>query len=68
MLDNPGLAIEQSKKELERMGDSCEKMLDLLSQLRQKNTPDSRLSSKLREYEISLDTIQEEITTFMTKL
>ena len=68
MLDNPGLAIEQSKKELERMGDSCEKMLDLLSQLRQKNSPDSRLSSKLREYEISLDTIQEEITTFMTKL
>ena len=68
MLDNPGLAIEQSKKELERMGDSCEKMLDVLSQLRQTNTPDSRLSSQLREYEISLDTIQEEITTFMTKL
>ena len=68
MLDNPGLAIEQSKRELERMGDSCEKMLDVLSQLRQTNTPDSRLSSQLREYEISLDTIQEEITTFMTKL
>ena len=68
MLDNPGLAIEQSKKELERMGDSCEKMLDVLSQLRQTKTPDSRLSSQLREYEISLDTIQEEITTFMTKL
>ena len=68
MLDNPVLAIEQSKKELERMGDSCEKMLDVLSELRQKNTSDSRLSSQLREYEISLDTIQEEITTFMTKL
>ncbi len=68
MLDNPVLAIEQSKKELERMGDSCEKMLDVLSELRQKNTPDSWLSSQLREYEISLDTIQEEITTFMTKL
>ncbi|HBU38746.1 MAG TPA: sodium:phosphate symporter [Planctomycetaceae bacterium] len=68
MLDNPVLAIEQSKKELERMGDSCEKMLDILSELRQKNSPDSWLSSQLREYEISLDTIQEEITTFMTKL
>ena len=68
MLDNPGLAIEQSKKELERMGDSCEKMLNILSQLRQTNTPDSRLSSQLREYEISLDIIQEEITTFMTNL
>ena len=43
-------------------------MLDVLSQLRQTKTPDSRLSSQLREYEISLDTIQEEITTFMTKL
>ncbi len=68
MLDNPVLAIEQSKKELERMGESCEKMLDVLSELRQKNIPDSRLSSQLRDYEISLDTIQEEITTFMTKL
>ena len=68
MLDNPVLAIEQSKKELERMGNSCEKMLDILSELRQKNTPDSRLRSQLREHEKSLDTIQEEITTFMTKL
>ena len=68
MLDNPVLAIEQSKKELERMGESCEKMLDVLSELRKKNIPDSRLSSQLRDYEISLDTIQEEITTFMTKL
>ena len=68
MLDNPVLAIEQSKKELERMGESCEKMLDVLSELRQKNIPDSQLSRQLRDYEISLDTIQEEITTFMTKL
>jgi len=68
MLDNPVLAIEQSKKELERMGDSCEKMLDILAELRQKSAPASMLSSKLRKYEMSLDTIQEEIASFMTKL
>ncbi len=68
MLENPILAIEQSKKELERMGDSCEKMLDILSELRQTSAPFSTLSSKLRKYEKSLDTIQEEISSFMTKL
>ena len=50
------------------MGDSCEKMLDILSELRQKSAPASMLSSKLRQYEMSLDTIQEEIASFMTKL
>ncbi len=68
MLENPVLAIEQSKKEIERMGESCENMLDILSELRQKSAPASMLSSKLRQYEMSLNTIQEEITSLMTKL
>ena len=66
MLENPVLSLS-NQKEIERMGDSCEKMLDILSELRQKISA-SMLSSKLRQYEMSLDTIQEEIASFMTKL
>ena len=68
MLDNPVLALEQSLKEIERMGDSCTKMLRILTDLRGKKKSDTQLRNQLRDYEISLDAIQEELTAFMTNL
>jgi phosphate:Na+ symporter len=68
MLDTPTLAIEQSHKELERMGDGCEKMLRWLSELRGQEDPDAQLANRLQRRETHLDSIQDEISVFITKL
>ena len=68
MLDTPALAIEQSHKELERMGDGCEKMLRWLVELRQQESPDTSLANRLIRREAVLDSIQDEISVFITKL
>jgi phosphate:Na+ symporter len=68
MLDTPTLAIEQSHKELERMGDGCEKMLRWLSDLRGQEDPDAQLANRLQRRETHLDSIQDEISVFITKL
>jgi phosphate:Na+ symporter len=68
MLDTPTLAIEQSRAELERMGDGCEKMMQWLVELRDQDEPDKQLANRLQRREQVLDSIQDEIAAFITNL
>ena len=68
MLESPLLAIEQSRKELERMGDSCVKMLGWLADLREQDDPDKELANRLQQRERVLDSIQDEMSEFITNL
>lgn len=68
MLDTPLLAIEQSRKELERMGAGCVKMLAWLADLREQDDPDKELANRLQQRERVLDTIQDEMSVFITNL
>lgn len=68
MFDTPALAIEQSRKELEKMGDSCEKMLRWLLELREQDEPDKHLANRLKRREKILDKIQDEISVYITDL
>ena len=68
MLETPTLAIEQSHKEIRKMGDGCLKMLDWLHELRQQEEPEKALSDRLKHREQMLDNVQDEIAEFMTKL
>jgi phosphate:Na+ symporter len=68
ILETPSLAIEQSRREIEKMGVSCEKMLEWLSQLRQQDEPDRALADRLKRREQVLDSMQDEIAAFITHL
>lgn len=68
MLETPTLAIEQSHKEIQKMGDGCLKMLDWLRELRQQDEPDQALADRLRHREQVLDNVQDEVAEFMTNL
>lgn len=68
MLETPLLAIEQSRKEIQRMGDGCEKMLGWLATLRDQDQPDKELANRLQQREQVLDSIQDEISVYITNL
>jgi phosphate:Na+ symporter len=68
MLETPLLAIEQSHKEIERMSDGCGKMLGWLAELRDQDDPDKALADRLNQREQVLDSIQDEVSEFVTKL
>ncbi len=68
ILETPLLAIEQSHKEILKMGDGCSKMLDWLAQLLQQDEPDKSLADRLRHREKVLDSVHDEIAEFVTKL
>jgi phosphate:Na+ symporter len=68
MFDTPALAIEQSRRELEKMGDSCEKMLQWLVVLRDQDDPDKQLADRLKRREQILDSIQDELSVYITDL
>jgi phosphate:Na+ symporter len=68
ILDTPPLAIEQSQKEIERMGDGCSKMLGWLAELREQDEPDKALANRLMQREQVLDSIQDEVSEFVTNL
>ncbi|MCH2202683.1 MAG: Na/Pi cotransporter family protein [Fuerstiella sp.] len=68
MLETPLLAIEQSRREIEKMGIGCSRMLEWLQKLRQQNDPDKTMADRLRHREQVLDSIQDEVTEFVTNL
>lgn len=68
MLETPLLAIEQSRKEIQKMGDGCSKMLDWLAELLQQDEPDKSLGDKLVQREQILDSMQDEVAAFITNL
>ena len=68
MLETPPLAIEQSWKEIQKMGESCSLMLDWLNELIQQDKPDKALADKLKKREQILDSMQDEMAEFITDL
>lgn len=68
MLDTPLLALEQSRKELLKMGDGCRKMMDWLKTLLTADEPTTALADRMKRREEVLDRIQEEVAQFITTL
>lgn len=68
ILETPALAINQSQREIERMADGCSKMLDWLLELMEQDEPDKALADRLKHRERVLDTIQDEISEFITNM
>ena len=68
ILETPALAIDQSSKEIERMADGCQKMMGWLGELLQQEELDEEMGDRLRHRERVLDTIQDEVSEFITGL
>jgi phosphate:Na+ symporter len=68
ILETPSLAIEQSRREIARMSDGCMKMLDWLLELMNQDEPDKALGDKLSRREQVLDSMQDEVSAFVTNL
>lgn len=68
ILETPLLAIEQSRKEIEKMSDGCSKMLGWSAELIQQDDPDKALADRLRQREQVLDSVQDEISEFVIQL
>lgn len=68
ILETPALAIDQSAKEIERMADGCLKMIGWLGELLQQEERDEEMGDRLRHRERVLDTIQDEVSEFITGL
>ncbi|TVP96848.1 MAG: Na/Pi cotransporter family protein [Planctomycetaceae bacterium] len=68
MLDTPALAIQQSRNEIEKMGDGCEKMLNWLDDLRDQTEPNKALADRLKHREQVFDSVQDEVAAFVTNL
>ena len=68
ILDTPLLAIEQSRKEILKMGDGCAKMLDWVAELLDQDAPDTALADRLRHREKVFDAVQDEMAEFVTQL
>jgi phosphate:Na+ symporter len=68
ILETPLLAIEQSQKEIEKMGNGCAKMMDWLKTLYAQDDRDRSLAERLNHRERVLDSVQDEIAVFITSL
>jgi len=68
MLETPLLAIEQSRREIIKMGTGCSKMLGWLRTLLTKEESDEPLAKHLRDREKILDNMQDEVSDFITSL
>lgn len=68
ILETPTLAIEQSRREIEKMGDGCAKMLDWQLELMKQDEADPVLSDRLKKRERVLDSIHDEVAEFVTNL
>lgn len=68
ILDTPALAVQQSRNEVLKMGDGCEKMLAWLDELREQDEPDRALGNRLKQREQVFDSVQDEVSAFVTRL
>ena len=68
MLETPVIAIEQSRVEVLRMADGCNKMMDWLSEISIQDEPDQKQVQKLFHREEVLDTIQDEVVAFLSDM
>ena len=65
MLDTPAIAIEQSYKELIKMGHATRDMMHQLKSILSNKEPDRQISEQLFQKENDLDVIQKEIVEFI---
>ncbi|MAI71658.1 MAG: sodium:phosphate symporter [Rhodopirellula sp.] len=68
LLETPLFAIEQSRKEIEKMSIGCEKMLVWIDELYDQDEIDKNLADKLMHREQVLDSVQDEIAQHVTNL
>jgi len=68
ILETPLLAIEQSQKEIEKMGDGCAKMMGWLKTLYEQDDRDLVLGERLQHRERVLDSVHDELAVFITSL
>ncbi len=68
LLDTPAVCIEQSRKEILRMGEYVDKMLVRLKTIIVNDKPDERSESKIFHREEVLDILQKEVVEFLSKL
>jgi len=68
MLETPVIAIDQSRVEVLRMAEGCNKMMDWLEALTSQDEPDQKLVQKVFHREEVLDTVQDEIVVFLTDM
>ncbi len=68
LLETPLLAIEQSRKEIEKMSTGCEKMLAWIDELYDQDEIDKKLADKLMHREQVLDSVQDEIAKHVTNM
>ncbi len=68
MLESPVLALEQSRVEVLRMAECCREMMDWLKESIGSDAPDASLVQKAAHAEQTIDTMQDEVVTFMTRL
>ncbi|MDP6543635.1 MAG: Na/Pi cotransporter family protein [Phycisphaerae bacterium] len=64
----PVIGIEQSRKEVNRMADTLDKMLPRLREVISNGTPDEKNVQKIFHKEEVLDIMQKEVTVFVTDL
>lgn len=65
MLDTPSIGIQQSQKEILRMGKRVKEMLDLLGSVIANQRPDEKKESAIFKSENDLDIMQKEIVEFI---
>jgi phosphate:Na+ symporter len=68
MLETPVVGIEQSRVEVLRMANGCQKMMGWLKQSVGEDDPDPKRVEQLFQLEEDLDTMQDEFVNFMTNL
>ncbi|MCK5174346.1 MAG: Na/Pi cotransporter family protein, partial [Planctomycetes bacterium] len=68
MLDTPTISIQQSRREVMRMGEHVEKMLSRLRLVIVDDKPNEKSESKIFHREEVLDIVQKEIVEFLTDL
>lgn len=68
LLDTPALSIQQSQKEIERMSEEVQKMLNRLKNIIIKNVDDEVAEGKIFHREEVLDVMQKEVVEFLSKL
>ena len=68
MLDTPALAMQQSYKEIVKMGESNEKMLQMLRTELQNPEPDEKNREQIFYYERMMDVVQKEISEFLGQI
>lgn len=68
ILETPVLAIEQSRGEVIKMGETCDEMAQILNRILSQEKPDPEEVEKLFQGEKELDRMQDEITHYITHL